>query len=672
MVPQMDDVARKLLNAEDPGPWADHITEQGHPLGELIQRKGLAYGTPQIQFHVPGWGSYFSYKPLPTGRRLKLPPVLRDSAEPVFNSYLSPSRVKKWENPELGLDKVGVVYHPENKTGHIIINDTHHVPVTREELLALGKKRYKNIKLSRELLEQGHHEIWGDALTEQGHPFGPFAQQGRVVKGPPYISRHNLPVFPIGYDITNKPAMKHAWVPVRVHKWINKELGIEDAGFTYDASTKTGHIVFSTKRAKPNSSTFMRVGDSYHIPVTREELLALGKRTIGKVKLSREEDLPVLIKQGDYAIAGDLLQDLGHTELGSRLSQSQEAIPVKSLPRFHRLPMYERRKDLELPEHGIHKVEVGPHGTRINGHTLLVAPETEGQKLAREYAHARQNFMHRQESWKTHLDKWVTYLKDQGHPLGNLDLSNYTDAELDGFQRREYRTLWAPGSRITPDMKAQGASALRRIKRLEAPELGVHRIGYQDGVLYVVGHQGIKDKYPAVTKLPLRPGLKLSRPLTDLLSKTQQAKRLLATRIAKEAGLKLEELLDARGLDRSDVVQIYSHNNDHDGVNYAAAWYGMVSKAPRVRAFHTAPDGPDTLHRWKTTMKPEDVLSIAPEGTLVTSDGRVTFLDAGSQMDLTDLKRQTAATEDTAERGHTDTMNGRDSYRERIKQYESQ
>jgi Ni/Co efflux regulator RcnB len=466
---------------------------------------------------------------------MRLPPVVRDTAEPVFNSYLSPSRVKKWENPELGIDKVGVVYHPENKTGHIIINDTHHVPVTREELISLGKKRYKNLKLSR------------------------------------------------------------------------------------------------------------------------------------------EEDLPVLIKQGDYAIAGDLLQDLGHTELGSRLSQSQEAIPVKSLPRFHRLPMYERRKDLELPEHGIHKVEVGPHGTRINGHTLLVAPETEGQKLAREYGETR---VEGKELWLPRLKKWISHLREQGHPLGKLVFEGppgKVQRDLQEFsQNIRMQGVWPAGARIPQTWRADGIKALRRVKRLEAPELGIHRVGIGDGALIIVGHQGLRDEAPAVTRLPLRPGLKLSRPLTDLLSKTQQAKRLLATRIAKEAGLKLEELLDARGLDRSDVVQIYSHNNDHDGVNYAAAWYGMVSKAPRVRAFHTDPKGPDTLHRWKTTMKPEDVLAAAPEGTLVTSDGRVTYLDPGSRMDLTDLKRQTAATEDTAERGHTDTMNGRDSYRERIKSYESQ
>jgi len=169
--------------------------------------------------------------------------------------------------------------------------------------------------------------------------------------------------------------------------------------------------------------------------------------------------------------------------------------------------------------------------------------------------------------------------------------------------------------------------------------------------------------------------LELSRPevIADANSQQQEVRRKLAAQIAQEAGLKLSNLTDARSNNQAGLLQTFEHDNDHDGVEYAAAWYGLLSRSPSLTTFHTG-NGPDTYHTWRTHLDPDKVVSLATQMNLqpvVTSDGQVSVLDRGNQnsTNVSALQKASYATNPTSETGTAKTFAGRPDYYATIKRY---
>lgn len=124
--------------------------------------------------------------------------------------------------------------------------------------------------------------------------------------------------------------------------------------------------------------------------------------------------------------------------------------------------------------------------------------------------------------------------------------------------------------------------------------------------------------------------------LRDLLSKRQAARRQLAVKLAGEAGLKIAGLTDVASLDphpRASVVQTVAHGGDHDVVDLAASWYGLLAQEPRLTVFHEEPQGPDRLHVAKSPMGVSQILATAAASGINTAsvgkDGTVHTLDHG-------------------------------------------
>lgn len=177
----------------------------------------------------------------------------------------------------------------------------------------------------------------------------------------------------------------------------------------------------------------------------------------------------------------------------------------------------------------------------------------------------------------------------------------------------------------------------------------------------------VVDNYP----------LKLARPdvVADGISRQQGVRRKLAAKIALQAGLRLQALLDARTETQAGVLQTYGHENEPDAVDYAAAWYGLLSRSPRLTSFHVHEGGPDTYHTWKTSADPDTVLRTAKGlglNAVVTSAGDVAILDRGNAADapITTLKEATYATAPRRETGTAKPFGGRDDYRATIRGYE--
>lgn len=174
---------------------------------------------------------------------------------------------------------------------------------------------------------------------------------------------------------------------------------------------------------------------------------------------------------------------------------------------------------------------------------------------------------------------------------------------------------------------------------------------------------------------PHKGKLELSRAsaLTDQLSMQQRIRRALAVKIAREARLRLLSLADGRSAQNAGVLQTYGHDNDPKGVEYAAAWYGMLTKAPNVTAFHVHEGGPDTFHTWTTTMNPDDTLRVAGNlPAVVTSDGRVSIFDQGNKFanSIAKFKEASFAQNPQAEPGTAVAMPGREAFRQKIREYQ--
>lgn len=162
--------------------------------------------------------------------------------------------------------------------------------------------------------------------------------------------------------------------------------------------------------------------------------------------------------------------------------------------------------------------------------------------------------------------------------------------------------------------------------------------------------------------------------ITDQLSLQQRIRRALAVKIAREARLRLTNLADARSNNVAGVLQTYGHENDPRGVEYAAAWYGLLTKSPNVTTFHVHAGGPDTLHTWTTMMKPDNVLRVAGNlPAVVTNDGRVSIFDPGNKLanQIAKFKETSFAQNPQAEPGTAVVMPGRDAFRDKIREYQS-
>lgn len=180
--------------------------------------------------------------------------------------------------------------------------------------------------------------------------------------------------------------------------------------------------------------------------------------------------------------------------------------------------------------------------------------------------------------------------------------------------------------------------------------------GYDRSALYrsgIFNHKEMRD----------RGYLGLSRPnvIADANSQAQDIRKFIAAKIAKEARLKLVGLEDARGNDVSGVVQAYEAPGDEEGVDYAAAWYGLLTNQPKVTTFHESDNGPDTFYKWKVAGDPDQALKTLPPGTLITKDNFAHYLDRGSQKPVDNVP---------GVKGTAVTMQGRPQYRDLIKRYQ--
>lgn len=173
---------------------------------------------------------------------------------------------------------------------------------------------------------------------------------------------------------------------------------------------------------------------------------------------------------------------------------------------------------------------------------------------------------------------------------------------------------------------------------------------------------------------PKRVHLARADVVSQSISKQQKLRRMVAAKIAQEARLRLVELRDARTQRQSGVLQAYDHPNDPEGVDYAAAWYGLLTDAPTLSTFHVHDGGPDTFHTWTTPSDPDRVLSAANRlglNAVVTSDGKVSVLDTGNQKPavIQKLKEVTYANNPTAESGTAKPFADRKSYYNTIQRY---
>lgn len=173
------------------------------------------------------------------------------------------------------------------------------------------------------------------------------------------------------------------------------------------------------------------------------------------------------------------------------------------------------------------------------------------------------------------------------------------------------------------------------------------------------------------------PDLTLARPevIADAISTQQTTRRKLAAKIAIQAGLRLQALQNARTNTQAGVTQVYGHDNEPDAVDYAAAWYGLLSRSPRLTSFHVHDGGPDTYHTWKTSANPDTVLATAQRlglNAVVTSEGHVSVLDQGNQSaaPVSALKEATYANTPVSEPGTAKPFASRDDYRASIRAYE--
>lgn len=128
----------------------------------------------------------------------------------------------------------------------------------------------------------------------------------------------------------------------------------------------------------------------------------------------------------------------------------------------------------------------------------------------------------------------------------------------------------------------------------------------------------------------------LAQALKDLQSQRQVVRKQLAARIAQEAGVQLAAVLDSASIiphPRAGIVQQLQHN-DRDTLNYAAAWYGMLAREPRLTVFHEG-DGNDVLHVTNSPLGVSQILEAAGQhrlpGVSVSPKGAIHVVDAGGQ-----------------------------------------
>lgn len=384
----------------------------------------------------------------------------------------------------------------------------------------------------------------------------------------------------------------------------------------------------------------------------------------------------------------DALLAVGHP-LSSFVRRAQPGLPllVTSQGRkFAKLPgergfretHVPRVRHLEAPELGLNRVGFHYDPTTGAGH-IVVAMETSDPTGKREITwHAtatkqelkdlgaknrRMKLARLIEETTKHGDGATVY--DIKHPSGAwvsiTHIPRRSEIAVNNIEVPKAKRKQGIGRELIDHVKAK------------AKELGVKRI---TTVKIMPGAEGFAGKmgFNVDDKLPQ---VKLARPnvIADSLSRQQGVRKRLAARIALQAGLKLQELQDARTQDQAGVLQTYGHDNEPDAIDYAAAWYGLLTRAPRLSTFHVHEGGPDTYHTWKTSLNPDRVLAAATGlglNAVVTSAGDVAILDRGNAADapITTLKEATYATAPRRETGTAKPFGGRDDYRATIRGYE--
>jgi hypothetical protein len=178
----------------------------------------------------------------------------------------------------------------------------------------------------------------------------------------------------------------------------------------------------------------------------------------------------------------------------------------------------------------------------------------------------------------------------------------------------------------------------------------------------------------------------LASALRDMQSKQQEVRKQLAAHIAKEAGMTLTGLTDAASVvphPRAGVVQAVAHN-DPEALNYAAAWYGMLAREPRLTVFHAGDQGGDILHVTNSPLGVSQILEAAGEhrlpGVTVSPDGGLHVLDPGGRntRGVLGFLQAVRATKPQSHRGTAhrigaasgDASDSRAAYRDVIKKFQ--
>lgn len=572
------------------------------------------------------------------------------------------------------------------------------------------------LQLARSLPELAHAfhpdkspKAFAEALAEIGHPLAPFVAKAKT--GKPLIKT------PIGHEWSGEPGSRgrrEIHVP-RVRTLESPDLGIHRVGFHYDPEAGEGHIVVTMKTEDPTGSRELH----WHAPATKEELRGLGLRN-RRMKLQRPfgaHEYEGYVSPDGKFHANEPIEEGdeygmmigGHEPTAHRLGfESEEAAQAagymhvaydREIGLHGHLPNYDytaaqlRTLKQIADRSGFDAVNIS---TKVNG-----KPSTRRLKLARKDIH--ESLMPLYTAGVHGGDNGALLvladaLEERGHDLlatifrrGARYREKYGTVKTDNQSHHNTMSLWGTQE---PNDSSVVSAVPQNHRWNQHPWVSFYHPETGDVSLSIPMRKqeasDYFDKYATRASSTLSgaqvtkdmkehrdPELTLARPdvISDSLSLQQKVRRKLAAKIALEAGLKLQALVDARTQDHASVLQAYGHENEPDAIDYAAAWFGLLTKAPRLSAFHVHDGGPDTYHTWHTPLDPDSVLNTATGlglNAVVTSNGSVAVLDRGNQAAevINRLKESTNADRPISEPGTAKPFASRDDYRATIRAYE--
>jgi len=460
------------------------------------------------------------------------------------------------------------------------------------------------------------------------------------------------------------------------------------------SSCASGMLRDSTKR---NLTGKMQPKDILHKAATAESLKDVG--SVVKVRL-KNKDTKLKLAKGDWSPSSPRVPNFPGKEPGGKLSKVYQVhikhlVPTEDDQEQEKI--YGYSEEMKHGKDEFPPIVVGLSGDRgkldiLDGHHRYFAAKKAGHDYVpvRVYTpppedepHPTDNAGRRIKLARGEEELWPK-VNDEHHRLVLADVLEEAGDPLHHVLRNphEFTTsanlghmdFFLPHNH--PNLHSYGIGVFGK------NDQGNHVISLQakggDGRSYYgeVSHDQLKDiarKYYDKTKkegdspsprnhVPAK-ALALSRPdvIADATSKSQDIRKFIAAKIAKEARLKLVSLQEARGNHAAGVVQAYEAPGDEEGVDYAAAWYGLLTNQPSVTTFHESDQGPDTFYKWKVAGDPDEALKTLPPGTIITKDNFAHYLDRGSQKPVDGAP---------GVRGTAVTMQGRQGYRDFIKRYQ--